>query len=154
MGEPRPPSRSPDASSPVNIQREGNERLKRVVIVVDDEEGPRQLSVIILKKMGCKNVVEMMNGEELLEKLPNFPNALVVLDNTFKENDAPVGLTGIEVFRIIKGNNLLDDVTVILNTGDDEEELRQEARKLGGTCIKKGTPDYVRDFKATVEKVL
>lgn len=92
-----------------------------VLLVVDDEEGPRQSLRIIFREN--YEVLLADNGMQAIELAREHPVAAAVLDIRM------AGMTGIDVLRELK--NLNPDIQVILLTAYETVETARQAIRLG-----------------------
>ncbi|MBY0376761.1 response regulator, partial [Patescibacteria group bacterium] len=84
----------------------GQERIKRRILVADDEEILRNLNKRILTSLGYE-VVTVGNGQELLDQL-----AIESFDAVFTDNNMPT-MKGIEALAKIRDNFELRDLPVV-----------------------------------------
>lgn len=109
-----------------NTNTGGNE----TILVVDDDEIQREVSVAILGKLGY-NVTTVESGEKAVEFLRDNPQDLLVLDMIM-----PGGIDGAETYRQILEINPCQKA--IIASGFAESERAKEAQELGaGAFIKK-----------------
>lgn len=87
------------------------------ILVVDDEVFVLNLSVRILKNLGCKNVITANSGKQALEKLNQAQNNfdVIICDLNMPEID------GVEFMRHISEKNFTGGI--ILFSGEDERML-------------------------------
>ena len=97
------------------------------ILIVDDEEGPRESTKFILKP--DFDVTTTDRGTEALELLRNGTFQVVLLDLTM-----PADLSGTETLAAIRDAGI--DVEVIIITG-------QGALESARTCFKLGAHDYI-----------
>ncbi len=93
------------------------------VLVVDDDQGVRDVVVRFLKTKGFKQVSSAGTGKECLELIEKEEVGLVLLDVRLPDID------GIEVLRKIK--QIRKSTPVIMITGFPDEETTREAMKEG-----------------------
>jgi FixJ family two-component response regulator len=114
---------------------------KEIILVVDDEAGPRESLRMILKPL--YEVHTASGGQEALGLIRNKDIAVVTLDLNMP------GLSGIDVLKEIR--NLRPDTEVIVITGYGTLKNAQEAIRFGaGDFISK--PFNVADVISIVEK--
>ncbi|MBI9084237.1 MAG: response regulator [Desulfobacterales bacterium] len=107
------------------------------VLVVDDEEGIREGSERILKRMGCR-VLTASNGELGTDMISREPVGLVLLDLKMP------GMDGMEVLQWIRDHH--PQILVIVITGFATVETAIEAMKQGAYDFisKPFEPDQLR----------
>jgi signal transduction histidine kinase/CheY-like chemotaxis protein len=103
-------------------------RLRRVILLVEDDERVRQLTVTRLKMIG-HDVIEARDGFEALNLLQSGAH----VDLVFTDMVMPGGLSGRDVAH--KARNLKPGIKVLLTTGYAEElanvdDLEQESLKV------------------------
>jgi two-component system response regulator PilR (NtrC family) len=114
------------------------------LLVVDDEQGMRQLLSLVFGRAGHK-VRAAENGRRALELLREQPADLIVSDVRMPD------MGGIELLR--EARELLPDVAVVMMTAFATVETAREAFKLGADdFIQK--PFDVDELKLIVEKAL
>ncbi|MFC1830194.1 putative bifunctional diguanylate cyclase/phosphodiesterase [Thermodesulfobacteriota bacterium] len=108
------------------------------VLVVDDIASNRFILVTHLKKHGISSIFLAENGREALETLRENRIDLVLLDVMMPEID------GYEVLRIMKADQVLRNIPVIMITALDEFESTVK-------CIELGAEDYLpKPFNAVL----
>ena len=95
------------------------------VCVVEDERVSRTMIVELLKKMGINKIVASTNGQIALDKLKTQKVDLIISDWHMPVMD------GLEFFRAIKKENLLEDTPFLMVTVEDSKEKVVEALKMG-----------------------
>jgi len=95
---------------------------ERRILVVDDEEGVRNLLQRMLTEAGY-NVVTAANGQEALDKVSQLEVGVIFLDMKMP------GISGMEVLRQLTAN--WPDVCVIMATAVGDAQTAIEAMKLG-----------------------
>lgn len=96
------------------------------ILVVDDEEGVRDLLETVLKRKGHE-VLTADGGLKAAEMLKRERPHIMIL------HLSPPDLHGLEVLRRIRENEL--PVRVIVLTGERNRELERSARDLGVTAF-------------------
>lgn len=116
------------------------------VLVVDDDDGLRQLMRMILRREGFE-VIEAVNGLEALAHARDCDPTVILLDVMMP------GMDGLDVCRHLKSDQRFDGVPVIFVTAIDDIQYRNESLQLGADdCIKK--PIGPRDLVARVRGVM
>ena len=111
---------------------------KQQVLIVDDSEMNRAILSEILR--GDYRILEAADGEECLEKLHQHMGdiALVLLDLVMPKMD------GFEVLDFMNRNHAIEDLPVIMISGEDSEESVRRAYEMG-------VSDYInRPFDAGI----
>lgn len=85
------------------------------IMVVEDEEDILQLLSYTLTKAGFR-VVLAQSGEEALEKLARERVDLILLDHMLP------GMDGLEVCQVVRQDNKLKEIPVVMLTAKSEEE--------------------------------
>jgi DNA-binding response OmpR family regulator len=117
-----------------------------LVLVADDDEDIRSLVSFRLTRAGY-DVVEASDGEEALRLATERSPDLAVLDVMMPK------LTGLEVTRLLRDNDLTKDVPVILLTARvQEEDVAQGFEAGADDYIKK--PFSPQELRARVQAVL
>ena len=93
-----------------------------LVLVVDDRLDDRELLKMILKRRGYR-VMEAGSGEECVKAVKERQFQVILLDIQLP------GINGIETLKAVK--MIRPDVGVIMVTAHSEEELIEEAMRLG-----------------------
>ena len=113
------------------------------IMVIDDSVTMRRIEIVALKNAGYTDVVEAENGKSALTilkdqkmKLPD----LILLDWNMPE------MNGLELLKILKKDNELKKIHVIMVTTESEKENVVEAAKNGasGFLVKPLTPEKFR----------
>lgn len=115
------------------------------VLVVDDEQGFRDLFAFLLEPMGI-HVTCVTNGLEVLEAIKERVYDLIIMDVHMPE------LNGIETLKRIKV--MLPDQKVIIfsSSSDPEYNKEKEANKMGVECLFKPVED--QDFHRVLKEAL
>lgn len=114
------------------------ENLKQMVMIVDDSEMNRAILTEMLK--GDFRILEAKNGEECLELLQQYGTgiSLVLLDIVMPVMD------GFEVLAAMNSRHIIEDIPVIMISGEDSDSSIRRAYGLG-------VSDYIsRPFDAKV----
>ena len=122
---------------------------KRIVYIEDNEEG-RDIVDILLQAAGAEIWFEKWGipGTVLMTLIGHLPLDLILLDLNFEK-----GYSGYDIFEIIKRNNVLKDIPVLLVTAANSTVEMPRARKLGlSGYISK--PIHTRRFSQQVLDVI
>ena len=94
--------------------------MPKKILLVDDTETVLMLEKMMLSGTGCE--IELAhNGEEALEKAPQYMPDLIFLDIMMP------GMNGIDVCRHLKNDESTKDIPVIMVTTKGEPERVEEA---------------------------
>lgn len=106
-------------------------------LVVDDNQGIRQMIADILRAAGFRNVSYAENGKIAWKKIRQESMDLVILDW-----DMPV-MNGLELLRMIRGFDDLKDLPVLMLTAHSEKQDVITAVTSGATnyIVKPFAPD-------------
>ena len=104
------------------------------VLVVDDEQGYRDLFTFMLEPMGIQ-VTCVTNGLEALEKVKEKVFDLILMDVHMPE------LNGIEALKRIKSMLPEQRVVIFSSSSDPEFNKEKEAHKIGVECLFKPVDD-------------
>ena len=99
------------------------------ILVVDDDDGLRELLTEVLTQNRPYEVDEAANGIKACIKLGSDRPDLLILDLYMPEMD------GLEVCRTIKTDPELADLKVIITTGYVEHRMVDDVEKMGFTNI-------------------
>ena len=133
-----------DASLPGALPPLPDTPEKPQILIVDDSDMNRAILSEILGK--DFRILEAMNGEECLSQLHEHPSdiALVLLDLIMPDMD------GFEVLSRLNRNHIIEDVPVIMLSGEESDEYIRKAYEMGAS-------DYVTrpfDAKVVYQRVL
>jgi two-component system chemotaxis response regulator CheY len=95
------------------------------ILVVDDMSTMRRIVKNILKQLGFVNLDEAENGQEALAKLRADTFDFVVSDWNMP------GMTGIELLRVIRADEKLKHIPVLMVTAEAQKENLIEAIQAG-----------------------
>jgi two-component system chemotaxis response regulator CheY len=95
------------------------------ILIVDDHEPMRKIIKTILRKVGFEDMEEAENGREALSKLKEKKFDVVLLDQNMP------GLSGIELLKLMKQDEQLKNIPVIMITAETSKEKVLEAIQLG-----------------------
>lgn len=115
-----------------------NTKKKKTILVVDDQEIDRGILCEICK--GKYHTIEAGNGEDALVLLRQQMNdiCMVLLDIIMPKKD------GFAVLKEMKGDNLLQDIPVLMITAEDSIELVKKCYMMGASeVIRKPFDAYI-----------
>ena len=101
---------------------ENDAKVVETILVVEDDEGLRQLIIKNLERAGFKTVTAS-NGEETIARIKNYQNSLLLLDYLLPD------MTGKKIVENIIEKNL--EIPFIVMTGKGDEKTVVEMMKLG-----------------------
>jgi CheY-like chemotaxis protein len=104
------------------------DEAKRLILLTDDDDMLRRLVKRMLELDGY-TVVEARSGEECLEQFSLTAPALVVLDAMMP------GIDGFETCRRLKQLPGSQAVPILLITGLDDADLREQAEAAGAVGV-------------------
>ena len=99
--------------------------MNRTILIVDDDESIRRLIAATLEDVSGYRMSEAADGEEAVRRARDVQPSIVFLDI-----DMP-RLNGIETCRRLKSEPVTADATVVMLTGDSDQEAELEARRAG-----------------------
>ena len=99
--------------------------MTRTILIVDDDASIRRLIATTLEDVSGYRMSEAADGEEAVERAREVRPSIVFLDI-----DMP-RLNGIETCRRLKSEPVTADATVVMLTGDSDQEAELEARRAG-----------------------
>ena len=97
----------------------------RTILIVDDDESIRRLIATTLEDVSGYRMSEAGDGEEAMVRALEVHPSIVFLDI-----DMP-RLDGIEACRRMKSEPSTADATIVMLTGDSDQEAELEARRAG-----------------------
>lgn len=95
------------------------------ILVVDDMAIMRRVAKNILKKLGFANIEEAENGQEALQKL-----RVGTYDFVLSDWNMPV-MTGIDMLRVIRADEKLKAIPVLMITAEAQQVNVVEAIQAG-----------------------
>jgi two-component system chemotaxis response regulator CheY len=95
------------------------------VLIVDDATTMRRIVRSLLRELGIKNVREAEDGMQALEDLARVKADLVVSDWSMPN------MTGIDLLRAIRANEMLKEIPVLMVTAESKKENIMEAVQAG-----------------------
>jgi CheY-like chemotaxis protein len=99
--------------------------MNRTILIVVDDESIRRLIATTLEDVSGYRMSEAGDGEEAVRRARDVQPSIVFLDI-----DMP-RLNGIETCRRLKSEPVTADATIVMLTGDSEQEAELEARRAG-----------------------
>ena len=99
--------------------------MNRTILIVDDDPGIRRLIATTLEDVSGYRMAEAGDGEEAVERARQVQPAIVFLDI-----DMP-RLNGIETCRRLRSEPATADATIVMLTGDSDDEAERDARAAG-----------------------
>lgn len=123
--------------------------MARSILVVDDTENTRSILTFILQGKGYE-VTLAANGEEAIEKLRARTPDLIVLDAMMPK------VSGYEVCAVVKGDERLSRIPVIMLTAQSEqagETVTRWKKDLRPDEVM-GKPFKVQELVARIEQLL
>jgi CheY-like chemotaxis protein len=99
--------------------------MNRTILIVDDDPGIRRLIATTLEDVSGYRMSEAGDGQEAVERAREMHPSIVFLDI-----DMP-RLNGIEACRRLRSEPATADATIVMLTGDAEEEAELDARRAG-----------------------
>ncbi|MFQ5951843.1 MAG: ATP-binding protein [Candidatus Omnitrophota bacterium] len=131
-----------------NLVSEKEERLKKNVMVVDDNPAVVENLKRFLNKFGYKNVTKARNGAEALKKVEVKPPDLMILDMKMPK------MNGYEVIGRLKEDTKTKDIPVLIMSGYEVEidKLREYVKKKAIPAVTK--PIDIKEFKKLVDFLL
>jgi CheY-like chemotaxis protein len=99
--------------------------MNRTILIVDDDAGIRRLIATTLEDVSGYRMTEAGDGEEAVARAREVQPSIVFLDI-----DMP-RLNGIEACRRLKSEPATADATIVMLTGDAEQDAELEARRAG-----------------------
>jgi len=114
---------------------ENREKLKPRVLIADDYPGIREVSMALFTAYGYE-VTLVEDGEELINEIKSgkYKYDLIITDNNMPK------MSGLEALRILQDDPRFKDIPTIVVSGavaGEEQQDREEARKVGATYISK-----------------
>src|SRR6056297_1459493 len=95
------------------------------VLVVDDNRSSQLLVPMLIERLGTHEVRVAGSGEETLGVLKEFVPELILLDLGLP------GMSGIELARLLRGNEALGKTHLVALTGYEDGESRQAVSEAG-----------------------
>jgi CheY-like chemotaxis protein len=99
--------------------------MNRTILIVDDDPGIRRLIAATLEDVSGYRMTEARDGQEAVERARDALPSIVFLDI-----DMP-RLNGIEACRRLRSEPATADATIVMLTGDSDDEAERDARAAG-----------------------
>ena len=99
--------------------------MNRTILIVDDDPSIRRLIATTLEDVSGYRMSEAGDGQEAIERARDVLPAIVFLDI-----DMP-RLNGIETCRRLRSEPGTAGTTIVMLTGDSDDEAEKEARAAG-----------------------
>ena len=99
--------------------------MNRTILIVDDDPGIRRLIATTLEDVSGYRMTEAGDGAEAVERARDVQPSIVFLDI-----DMP-RLNGIEACRRMRSEPATADATIVMLTGDAEDDAELDARAAG-----------------------
>lgn len=102
--------------------------MSKCILIIDDDEMSRGLLRLVLEYDGC-HCIEAESGARGLSLLESQPFDMIILDN------AMLVMSGMELLSRLRHRPHKPDIPVIMGTGLLNEEIRENATRLGAFAI-------------------
>jgi CheY-like chemotaxis protein len=99
--------------------------MNRTILIVDDDPSIRRLIAATLEDVSGYRMTEAGDGEEAVERARDAQPAIVFLDIEMPR------LNGIETCRRLRSEPGTADATIVMLTGDSDDEAERDARAAG-----------------------
>jgi signal transduction histidine kinase/GGDEF domain-containing protein len=131
-----------------NLISEKEERLKKKIMIVDDERKIVESLHRFLEKFGYSNITEAYDGTEALERIASGIPDLVILDMMMPE------MNGYEVIGRLKEDVKTEDIPVLIMSGYEVEvdKLEEYIKKKVIPAVTK--PIDMKEFRKWVDFLL
>ena len=95
------------------------------ILIVEDSPTMRQLLVFALRRLKGVEIVEAQDGMDGLRKVSNDEFDLALIDINMPVMD------GLKLISLIRGDDALKDIPIVVITTEGADEDRERALKLG-----------------------
>jgi two-component system chemotaxis response regulator CheY len=99
--------------------------MNKTILIVDDDPSIRRLIAATLEDVSGYRMTEASDGEEAVERARDAQPAIVFLDIEMPR------LNGIEACRRLRSEPGTADATIVMLTGDSDDEAERDARAAG-----------------------
>ena len=99
--------------------------MSRTILIVDDDPGVRRLIAATLEDVSGYRMTQAGDGQEAVERARDALPEIVFLDI-----DMP-RLNGIEACRRLRSDPTTADATIVMLTGDSDDDAERVARAAG-----------------------
>ena len=99
--------------------------MNRTILIVDDDPGIRRLIATTLEDVSGYRMTEAGDGEEAVQRARDAQPAIVFLDIEMPR------LNGIETCRRLRSEPGTADATIVMLTGDSDDDAERDARAAG-----------------------
>jgi CheY-like chemotaxis protein len=99
--------------------------MNRTILIVDDDPSIRRLIAATLEDVSGYRMTEASDGLQAVERARDARPEIVFLDIEMPR------LNGIEACRRLRSEPNTADATIVMLTGDDDDESEREARAAG-----------------------
>ncbi|BDI18049.1 hypothetical protein ANSO36C_38510 [Nostoc cf. commune SO-36] len=133
--------------TPPSYSQEPDNKIPKVVLVVDDAISLRQTLSLTLQKSGYQ-VIQAQNGVEALEKLQLHPEIQVVVSDLEMPR-----MNGFELLSNFRQHPNLGNVPVVILTSRSADKHRQLAKELGAKAYLT-KPFLEHEFISTIKELI
>ena len=123
-----------------------NESNAATILVADDEPMIRQVLSDILLMEGHR-VIEAVDGNDVMMKVQSEPVDVILLDINMP------GMNGLEITRLLKSDDGLKHIPVVIVTGQNDQKLRIDALKSGADDFLVKPPHFA-ELSARVKSLI
>jgi CheY-like chemotaxis protein len=99
--------------------------MNRTILIVDDDPSIRRLIAATLEDVSGYRMTEAGDGQEAVERARTAQPEIVFLDIEMPK------LNGIEACRRLRSEPSTADATIVMLTGDSDDEAERDARAAG-----------------------
>jgi CheY-like chemotaxis protein len=99
--------------------------MNKTILIVDDDPNIRRLIAATLEDVSGYRMTEAGDGQEAVERARDVQPAIVFLDIEMPR------LNGIEACRRLRSEPGTADATIVMLTGDSDDEAERDARAAG-----------------------
>jgi len=99
------------------------------VLIVDDHEPTRRIYAHALREAGVASVRDAASGADALERLGDYPAAVIVVDNRMPGGSGP------EFIAAVRANPACAHARIVMATGSAEPDVAAAARAAGADAV-------------------